>query len=71
MKDPDAFLVSPNGTASRILEFAGSYDAEHLAAFHEHCAGGGASRLADSGWGDDDNPFSQLYHPAGTGYELW
>ena len=45
MKDPDAFLVAENGAIERIVEFAGSYSAEHLTRFHAHCAG-----RAPSGW---------------------
>ncbi|MBI3861099.1 MAG: hypothetical protein HY290_04305 [Planctomycetia bacterium] len=71
MKDPDVFLIDRQGRAKRIIEFAGSYDAEHLRAFHEHCAGGAAARLADNGWNESDNPFARLYQPAGTSYELW
>ena len=33
-KDPDAFLLNVNGNATRIIEFAGSYDEEHLRHFH-------------------------------------
>jgi len=71
MKDPDAFVISRQGKAQRIIEFGGAYDAEHLQAFHEHCAGGAAAHLAARGWTDSDNPFARLYSPAGTSYELW
>lgn len=71
MKDPDAFIVSADGVADRVVEFAGSYDAEHLAAFHDHCAGGATQRLADQGWYASDSALARLYAPEGTGYELW
>lgn len=71
MKDPDAILVNRHGAAQRIIEFSGSYDADHLAAFHEHCAGGAAERLSAHGWCDSENPFARLYPPGGTSYELW
>lgn len=71
MKDPDAFLLDRRGTATRIIEFAGSYEMDHLQAFHEHCSGGAAEKLAHHGWADSPSPLSRLYLPAGTSYELW
>jgi hypothetical protein len=46
MKDPDAFLLDGSGAAYRIVEFGGSYDADHLQAFHAHCSGQAAEKLA-------------------------
>ncbi|MDZ4684003.1 MAG: hypothetical protein SH850_02870 [Planctomycetaceae bacterium] len=71
MKDPDAFLIDRTGAATRIIEFAGSYEADHLKAFHIHCAGGAARRLATSGWTKTGSPWARLYSPVGTSYELW
>ena len=71
MKDPDAFIVSDLGVAERIVEFAGSYDADHLRAFHDHCSGGAADRLADKGWYPSDCSLARLYEPTGTSYEIW
>jgi hypothetical protein len=71
MKDPDAFLIDRMDTATRVVEFAGSYEVDHLKAFHEHCAGGAARRLATHGWMKSKSRLSSLYAPAGTSYELW
>lgn len=71
LKDPDALLIDRTGVATRIVEFAGSYEADHLRAFHEHCAGGAARRLATQGWAKAGSPWARLYAPAGTSYELW
>lgn len=71
MKDPDAFLLDPSGQALRIVEFVGSYSAEHLEKFHEHCAGGAAHRLARFLRPRFHSDLGQLYSPTGTAYELW
>lgn len=71
MKDPDAFLVSGDGTAVRIIEFAGSYEADHLRSFHDHCAGGASHRLTElrhSAW---RQTWQRIYPTEGTSYELW
>ena len=70
-EDPDAFLVDPVGQAVRIVEFAGSYSAEHLQKFHEHCAGSAARRLARFLGPHCHSHLGQLYSPTGTAYELW
>ncbi len=71
MKDPDAFLVNAKGQAMRIVEFVGSYSAEHLQKFHEHCAGGAAQRLSHFLRHRCHSDLGQLYSPTGTAYELW
>lgn len=71
MKDPDAYLINHTGTAEQIIEFAGSYSADHLANFHSHCAGRGASRLAQFCRDHRDFRLAKLYAPQGTRYELW
>lgn len=38
IKDPDAFLLDDAGNTLRVVESGGKYDAERVAAFHEHCA---------------------------------
>lgn len=38
IKDPDAFLLDEAGEVCRVIESGGKYDAERVAAFHEHCA---------------------------------
>ena len=70
-KDPDAFLLDRNGTATRIIEFAGSYDEEHLRQFHEHCAAGATEKLTRHFGRNGGNPLLNLYSQAGTAYELW
>ena len=37
IKDPDAFLVSPQGTTTRVIESAGAYGPKQISSFHEHC----------------------------------
>lgn len=37
-KLPDAVLLGPGGEVRLVIDFAGSYDAERVAAFHEDCA---------------------------------
>jgi hypothetical protein len=37
IKDPDALLIDAAGRPYRAIECAGSYSAEQVAAFHEHC----------------------------------
>lgn len=79
MKDPDAFLVDGTGTAYRVIEFAGSYEAEHLWQFHAHCSGQAAQKLAR--WfrtppvkeqpHHSTSRLARLYAPGGTAYELW
>jgi hypothetical protein len=71
MKDPDAFLLDPRGQAVRIVEFVGSYPAEHLLKFHEHCAGGAAQRLNRFLGPRFYSALGHLYAPTGTAYELW
>lgn len=79
MKDPDAFLVNESGVAYRVVEFAGSYEADHLWDFHAHCSGRAAEKLARR---FSSRPVSalrrpsasrlaSLYAPGGTAYELW
>jgi len=79
MKDPDAFLVDTTGAATRVIEFAGSYEADHLWDFHAHCSGQAAQKLArwfervrkDSHHRDSGGRLARLYAPGGTAYELW
>ena len=71
MKDPDAFLINKSGVADRVIEFAGSYDVDHLRAFHQHCSGAAAQRLATCGWEKSKSGLGKIYDPAGTNYELW
>jgi hypothetical protein len=70
-KDPDAFLLNANSQATRIIEFAGSYDEEHLRCFHDHCAGGAATRFRQHFGRNGGNTLSNLYSDNGTAYELW
>lgn len=37
-KLPDAILRDPNGHDRLVIEFGGSYDAEHVGSFHNDCA---------------------------------
>ena len=71
MKDPDAFIVSQNGTATTIVEFSGNYEIDHLFAFHEHCAGKAAVRFAKHPTFDSKSEIARLYQFGGTSYELW
>ena len=69
MKDPDALLVDETGRGRGVIELVGSYEVDHLRAFHAHCAGGGARRLRfHRGL---RRVFPRLYSDEGTGYELW
>lgn len=70
MKDPDAFVLSATGQATRIIEVCGIYEPEHLVGFHQHCAGTAAARIKDR-LGNSAGMLSRLYSPKGTGYELW
>ncbi len=70
-KDPDAFLLHANAQATRIIEFAGSYDEEHLRHFHDHCAGGAAAKFRQHFGRNAANRLSNLYSDKGTAYELW
>lgn len=36
-KRPDAMLLDEHGDPDFVIEFAGSYDAEHVSSFHEDC----------------------------------
>lgn len=38
IKDPDAFLVDPDGRIHRVIESAGRYTPDQVESFHEHCA---------------------------------
>lgn len=38
IKDPDAFLVDPQGRVRRVIESAGRYSAAQVESFHKHCA---------------------------------
>lgn len=38
VKDPDAFLVRPDGEVSRVIDFGGKYSADRVKEFHGHCA---------------------------------
>lgn len=71
MKDPDAYLINPTGTAERVIEFAGSYSADHLANFHSHCAGSAARKLSHFCRAHRSCHLARLYAPQGTSYELW
>jgi hypothetical protein len=71
MKHPDAFLLDAEGRAQRVVEFVGSYPAEHLERFHEHCAGQAARRMAQFLGTSSQSPLQHLYQPEGTAYELW
>jgi hypothetical protein len=71
MKDPDAFLLDPLGRAVRIVEFVGSYPAEHLLKFHEHCAGEAAQRMNRFLGPRFQSGLGHLYASTGTAYELW
>jgi hypothetical protein len=77
MKDPDAFLMSDSGTAHRVVEFAGSYQAEHLWEFHAHCSGQAAEKIArwfgkiSTSSRGGTRRLARLYATGGTGYELW
>jgi len=37
IKDPDAFLVDPDGNPTRVIESAGRYTTGQIESFHEHC----------------------------------
>lgn len=39
IKDPDAFLVRPDGQISRVIDFGGKYSSQRVKEFHNHCAG--------------------------------
>lgn len=71
MKDPDAYLINSAGTAERIIEFAGSYSADHLANFHSHCAGSAARKLSHFCRAHQNCRLAALYAAQGTSYELW
>lgn len=82
MKDPDAYLIANDGSAYRIVECAGRYEADHLWALHAHCSGQAAAKLsrhfAAAGLGPlahaaakPDALLSRLYRDGGTDYELW
>ena len=79
MKDPDAFLVNETGVAYRVVEFAGSYEADHLWDFHAHCSGRAAEKLArrftarpvSAPRRPSASRLASLYAPGGTAYELW
>ncbi|MEN1681426.1 MAG: hypothetical protein AAGJ46_17740 [Planctomycetota bacterium] len=44
-KDPDLFVFDEHRRAMNVVEFAGAYDYEHVKQLHEHCSGGGYSKL--------------------------
>jgi hypothetical protein len=69
MKDPDAFLVDSQSRCRRVIEVVGTYEVHHLCAFHAHCAGDAAARLARHR--GLSTAFSNLYPQEGIGYELW
>lgn len=71
MKDPDAFLIDADARALRIIEFAGKYSADHLHAFHRHCAGGAARRIPVRPLSVSQKRIRNLYASGGTNYELW
>ncbi len=71
MKDPDAFLIDQNRKASRIVEFSGRYSIDHLRAFHQHCSGVAAQRLARCGLTGGSGFLASLYAEEGTRYEIW
>ena len=56
--------------ANRVVEFTGKYSVKHLQRFHEHCAGRAVEQLR-SGQTRGSKHLLQLYHPEGTGYEIW
>ena len=70
VKDPDAFILNEKGEALRVVEFAGSYDEEHLNKFHMHCAGDGAKKIAKFCHDMPNSSLLRLYNPRGTSYEL-
>jgi hypothetical protein len=71
MKDPDAYLLDSCGVGLRVIEYGGSYEAEHLRAFHRHCAGGAARRLSKVAGMHEASTFQRLYPGKGIDYELW
>lgn len=71
LKDPDAFLLNRDGEAERIIEFAGSYDEEHILRFHRHCAGDATQRVTRYFQRCPQSPLRLLYGSRGTSYELW
>lgn len=71
MKDPDAFIVLDDGRTRHIVEYVGNYSVDHLAAFHTHCSGQAAQRLAAFTIAAPHSMLSRLYNPQGTGYQLW
>jgi len=71
MKDPDAFIVLDDGETRHIVEYVGNYPVEHLVAFHAHCSGQAAQRLAAFTTAAPHSLLSRLYNPRGTGYQLW
>jgi hypothetical protein len=71
MKDPDAFLIDSQGAAQRVIEFAGSYEVDHLRAFHNHCSGGAADKLSRQRRERTEGLLSRLYPVEGISYELW
>jgi hypothetical protein len=70
-KDPDAFLLNSDGEATRVIEFAGSYDEDHLTKFHRHCSGEAAKQLEHHFRKFPGCTLARLYSPNGTSYELW
>lgn len=38
VKDPDAFLLRPDGRISRVIDFGGKYSSARVREFHNHCA---------------------------------
>jgi hypothetical protein len=71
IKDPDAFLMGSKHRANRVVEFAGKYSVKHLQRFHLHCAGRAAEQLRVNGQKRGSKHLMRLYHPDGTGYEIW
>lgn len=71
MKDPDAFLIDQNRKACRIVEFSGKYSVEHLRAFHQHCSGLAAQRIARVRPSGSPGFLTALYATEGTRYEVW
>ncbi len=71
LKDPDAFIINVDGPIVRIVEFAGRYKTDHLAAFHQHCAGKAADRIATLLPKERGGILSRLYDLVGTDYEIW
>lgn len=71
MKDPDAFLLDPEGRIERVIEIAGKYSASHLWNFHRHCAGGAHRRIAEACIHKGSRLPVLLYDRVEIGYELW